>query len=179
MGKVITMNDKQQTIESHDDLERTSCLEDDAFENDCIDLMCQQENTLSHFVPTEQPTHVCESLGLAKVMLVQFLDFTELHFLEEEYTDITSRLRDVYARTKEHEQSLHRHKWRVFARLVGRECPSKPDLDHAYQELGREYTELYKDFFAVCVNRLSADSSVKEPFVQSVEVFLAELARKW
>lgn len=173
------MNDKQQTIESHDDLERTSCLEDDAFENDCIDLMCQQENTLSHFVPTEQSTHVCESLGLAKVMLVQFLDFTELHFREEEYTDITSRLRDVYARTKEHEQRVHRHKWRVFARLVGQEGSSKPELDHAYQELGREYTELYKDFFAVCVNRLSADSSVNEPFVQSVEVFLAELARKW
>lgn len=179
MGKAITMNDKQQTIESHDDLERTSCLEDDAFENDCIDLMCQQENTLSHFVPTEQSTHVCESLGLAKVMLVQFLDFTELHFREEEYTDITSRLRDVYARTKEHEQRVHRHKWRVFARLVGQEGSSKPELDHAYQELGREYTELYKDFFAVCVNRLSADSSVNEPFVQSVEVFLAELARKW
>jgi hypothetical protein len=112
-------------------------------------------------------------------MLVLFLDFAEQHFNDVEYTDVTSRLRDVYSRTKEHEQLIHQHQWRPLARLVGRSGPTREELTEAYQRLCQDYSELHRDFFAVCMKRLPDGSATKEPFEQSVEVFLTELAGKW
>jgi hypothetical protein len=112
-------------------------------------------------------------------MLLQFLDFAESHFGEEEFHEIAQRLHEVYRRTKDHQQQQRTQSWKAIRRMLGRECPSETEISHAYQQLGRDYADLYTDFFRVCVSRFSEDSATREQFQQSVELLVGELRRNW
>ena len=151
----------------------------DAFESECVDLICRQEATLSELSEKNRSSPNVESLELAQQMLLQFLDFAESHFGEEEFREIAQRLHDVYRRTKDQQQQQRNQSWKAIRRMLGRECPSESELSQTYQQLGRDYADLYTDFFHVCMSRFSEDSATKEQFQQSVELLVGELERKW
>lgn len=149
------------------------------FEIDCVDLICRQESTLSRLSDASQHSRTAESLGFAKQMLVEFLDFAESRFSDEEFAEVTKRVYAVYERTKELEALFNQESWQGLKRLFGVDSATSIEAAQEYQRLGLEYASLYAEFFAVCVKRFHSDAAVQKEFLQSVDLFLTDLKRRW
>jgi regulator of replication initiation timing len=119
------------------------------------------------------------SLDLAQEMIIQFLNFAEAHFSEEQLLDVGGRLQDVYQQTKDHEKRMCGKTFNPLKRLVRMEVFTEEQAQAGHEDLRSEYVELYSDFFAVCVERFGHGSENKDDFLQSVEMFSSELKRKW
>jgi hypothetical protein len=159
--------------------ETTSVNDHQSFEDACIDLLCRQEKPLS--LLGEKSSSACddEALELAWQMLIQFLDFAEVHFEKEEFDKIAGDLHHVHEQTKEHQRRLGVRSWRLFRRFLKLETPTDSAMSDTYQQLGKDYAGLYRSFFDVCADRFPEGSPARERFMQSVELFLAELEAKW
>ncbi len=166
MTEIPVANDNTRALEP---------LPSSKFENDCIDLLCKQENTMSMLSTAD----CFDSLDLAKEMIIQFLDFAEAHFTKEQLRDIGGRLQDVYQQTKDHEKRLCGRTFNPLKRLIRMEVFTEEQARASHEDLRSKYVELYRDFFAVCVERLGPESGNMEEFLQSVEMFVSELERKW
>ena len=76
------------------------------FEDECIDLLCKQENTLSLLGEASRKRRALDSLDLAKKTLLQFLDFAESHFDKTQLRCVGQRLYIVNQRTRDYEKML-------------------------------------------------------------------------
>lgn len=173
------MTEIKPTVDVRAAPQRPDCELADAFESECVDLICRQEATLTRLSGKNRTSSDVDSLELAQQMLLQFLDFAESHFGDEEFREIAQRLHEVYRRTKDQQRQQRAQSWKTIRRMFGRECPSETDVSQTYQQLGRDYADLYADFFNVCMRRFSADSTTKQQFQQSVELLVGELERNW
>ena len=81
-----------------------------SFENECIDLLCKQENALALLDEANSRRRRLDAPELARKMLVQFLDFAESHFEVEQLEDVGRRLYEVHQRTRDYEKMLEAHK---------------------------------------------------------------------
>ncbi len=154
-------------------------VNESAFADQCIDLLCKQEKTLWLLGDRDEKANNDESLALTWQMLIQFLDFAESHFDKDEFGAIAESLHTVHEHTAEHKHKLNTRAWRLFRSLVGLESPDENSMVASYRELGDDYLDLFQTFFDVCADRFSDSSPSKERFDQSVEVFLNELRDKW
>lgn len=150
-----------------------------AFADECIDLLCKQEKTLWLLGERGEKSNNDESLALTWQMLLQFLDFAERHFDAVEFSAIANSLHSVHEHTAEHKHKLNTRAWRIVRSLVGLESPDETVMGQSYRELGNDYIDLFQTFFDVCSQRFADDSSAKQRFDQSIGVFLEELQDKW
>ena len=149
------------------------------FSDQCIDLLCKQEKTLWLLGERGEKANNDESLALTWQMLIQFLDFAEVHFDKDEFGQIAESLHTVHEHTAEHKHKLNTRAWRLFRSMVGLESPDESTMNESYRELGSDYMDLFQTFFDVCAKRFNEESPAKERFDESVEVFLNELQEKW
>ena len=169
------MTESRSAVDINDDPQAASPSLSSTFEDECIDLLCKQENTLALL----SEAHTLDTLDLAKKMVEQFLDFAESHFEDEQLQDVGRRLYDVYQKTKDHEKQLWGQTFKRLKRMVGMEVMTEEQAQDAHQQLRTQYIELYGEFFAICVERFPDESATKDQFVQSVDTFVNELERKW
>ena len=169
------MTESQSAVDANDDTQTDDPNLGGTFEDDCIDLLCKQENTLALL----SEAHVLDSLDLAKKMVEQFLDFAEAHFEDEQLQDVGRRLCEVYEQTKDHEKRLWGQTFKRLRRMVGMDVMSEEQAQDAHQQLRAKYIKLYSEFFAICVNRFPEASPTRNQFVQSVDTFVKEIELKW
>lgn len=150
-----------------------------AFADQCIDLLCKQEKNLWLLGEINEKAYNDEALELVWRMLLQFLDFAEAHFNQEEFGEIAGALRSVHELTAEHKGRLNTRSWRLVRKMVGLESPDEMEMRNSYEKLGQEYVNLFQIFFASCRKRLTSELEPKERFDESVSVFLSELKSKW
>lgn len=149
------------------------------FEDECIDLLCKQENTLSLLGEASRKRRALDSLDLAKQMLLQFLDFAESHFDEEQLQSIAQRLYVVNQRTREYEKLLVAKSFRLLRRVVRMKVPTEEAITEANEQLCNDYMDLYNEFFANCAERFAKDSAIRDQFLESVSTFLVEFDERW
>ena len=173
------MTTSQRDIDSHETTTAEAIERKTSFEGQCIDVLCKQENALANLGEIDRKSRNVDSLQLAKKMLLHFLEFAECHLDDEEFKDVSRRLSEVYQRTKDHEANWRRQSWRLFRWFAGLTSPDSMEISQGYQRLRDDYIQLNRDFFAICARRISDDSAMKEQFLQSVEIFVSEIERKW
>ncbi len=144
------------------------------FEDECIDLLCKQENTLSLLGEASNRQRVLESLDLAKKMILSFLDFAESHFDTIQFRCVGQRLYTVNQRTSDYEKMLVAKSFRFLRRMVGMTVPTDEAMRHTHEQLRSDYMDLYNDFFLICAKRFPEDSVIREQFLASVATFLSE-----
>ena len=155
-------------------------MQDDRnFDDECINLLCRQENTLTQLGEARAQQRVFDSIDLAMKMVMEFLDFAELHFDDDHLRDVGQRLHNVFQQTKEQEKRLLGQSFRRLKKLIGMSTPSEDEIAAADQELCDKYAQLYGEFFAICVDRLPPGSETREQFQQGVNAFIRELGGKW
>ena len=88
------------------------------FEDECIDLLCKQENTLSLLGEASKKRRALDSLDLAKKTLLQFLDFAESHFDKMQLRCVGQRLYIVNQRTRDYEKMLVAKSFKFMRRMV-------------------------------------------------------------
>lgn len=149
------------------------------FEDECIDLLCKQENALSLLGEASKKRRVLDSLDLAHKMLLQFLDFAESHFDNMQFRCIGERLYTVNQRTGDYEKLLVAKSFRILRRLVRMTVPTEEEIHQAHEQLRGDYMDLYSEFFANCAKRFPKDSVIQEQFLESVATFLSEFDERW
>jgi hypothetical protein len=149
------------------------------FEDECVNLLCRQENALTLLSEASRKRRPLDSLDLAKKMLVQFLDFAESHFEPVQMQIVGKSLYVVNQLTQQYEKMLVANWYRFFRRMVFLPVPTEAELREAHNQLRSEYMELYNAFFAICGRRFPKDSDIQQQFNQSVETFLVEFAERW
>jgi hypothetical protein len=149
------------------------------FEEQCIDLLCRQENTLSELSEARRRRGLQDSLDLTRKMLDQLVAFAEMNFSGEQLQNVKRRVSEFDQRTPAYESMIDAQSFKMIKRLVRMTVPDKKEVRVAHEELCNEYVELCKAFFNDCVNRFAEDSAIRKQFLQSVDSFLHELERKW
>jgi hypothetical protein len=173
------MSESREAVGLHEGPALKQPDSDSSFEDQCIDLLCKQENTLSMLGEASRKRRALDSLDLAKKMLLQFLDFAESHFDGVEIRGVGRRLYEVNLRTSNYEKMVGARSFSFLRRLIGMKIPNEDTMKDAHQQLLSDYSELYKEFFNTCAKRFAENSAIKEQFVQSVETFLNEFEEKW
>ena len=149
------------------------------FADQCVDLLCTQENTLWQLGQAKDKKDYDGALHLIWQMLIQFLDFAETHFDKDELSQIATPLHAVHELTEEHKRRLDTHAWKLVRRLIGLESPDEAAINASYEELGKHSLDLFQAFFDVCRKKVSTESAAKERFHQAASVFIGELGDKW
>jgi hypothetical protein len=152
---------------------------DDRFEDDCIDLLCKQENARALLSEAKTKRRDLDSLDFAKMMISQFLDFAESHFDDVQFRDIGQRLYVVSQRTRDYEKMLVAKWFKILRRMVGMAVPTEEEICRAHKQLRSDYVELYNEFMANCAKRFPRDSAIQDQFLKSVATFLREFDERW
>lgn len=166
---------KTQTVEKPE----SPSVDESLFADQCVDLICKQENTLWQLGQAEDKKDYDGALESIWQMLIQFLDFAEKHFDKDEINQIATPLHAVHAHTAKHKQRLDTHAWKLVRRLIGLESPDDAAINASYEELGKHYLDLFQAFFDVCRMKVSTESAAKDQLDQAASVFIGELADKW
>ena len=151
----------------------------DAFEIECVDLLCRLESKLAQLSRIKHDGPNLDTLDVAKLILVEIIDFGEPQLSDEEFGQIAPRISEVYERTKGLEEKVQQTPWTVVSRLWGKQKACEFEVTSAYEELNKDYALLIAEFFVLCVSRFETSPPEKKSFLEGVDAFVSELGRHW
>jgi hypothetical protein len=152
-------------------------VETRAFYFACIDHLLRLDTIIGKFQERKPAGSPTEGIEIARLILVELLDFTEQQFAADEFEQICRSLADVHELTNQVFQQLQASSWSVFRRAKSDATDGTDKLDYA--GLGQQYCKLMAEYYVNCVKKFTCSEAEKKTFLMGAEALIHELGARW
>lgn len=178
MNQTISQSVAQTpTVQNLNSSSRSAEVETRVFYFACIDHLLRLDTIIGKFQERKPAGSQTEGIEIARLILVELLDFTEQQFPADEFEQICRSLADVHELTNQVAQQLQASTWSVFRRSKSEAAEGTDQLDYA--GLGQQYCKLMAEYYVNCVKKFTCSEAEKKTFLIGAEALIHELGARW